>query len=616
MGFLNKLGNAAGDFASFAVPAGLTLGANALLPGAGGIGTAAILSSLGAGAKGFAGNEQEERLRRMQLDQEKKQKMANLINQLSSKGGYQAQQAAVPKPGFLEQAASGVGTGIQAYQTAQQLAEAAKDQAARRALMGAQTDYYTSQNEKARQVSDLALGGVKEAQSVMQAGQETNRLGGLMDNQGSLLRSGAPSPPVFPHYIKAGIPMQQSLQSPAIQRGPEGFGRFSQGARDEQVTPSGPFESMGFDASQEARSAAQAAKEAARLQEIRDEYDRNLSNRNTQSLIDERNRPDEPESEGIGAYRPSAVALGDNIATLYGGALSEKDLKRQITARMSSFGARPDVVAVLTEDVIKSALEKNGALVEGRNTKISSALDAATQIAQSGSYESAYEDFMARAPIDITNEEEARAMSSLAASSRSVKLDAAQATKLAGIRSITRGLDRIERMIDSPTAQEAYGFLTDNLNELEQAIGNNTMSPKLVEMLTAVGFTAEQAVRTFSGAAVRDEEYNRFRDVFIGSLKGGPKQARASIKSFRSGLEDLQIEIASVAMQSRAGNLLFGLSDRRIAELIGSGEGGMAEMATEIGVSRGIIPKVDPSQIVRTMGTFGTTPPQIFAPRR
>jgi len=123
MGFLSKLGNVAQDFTSAALPFAMTVGANALIPGGGGIASALggtkLLAALGAGAKGFAGNEQQERLRKMQKEQNRNNAMANLINTLSPRANYQPNQAKTPKAGMLETVATGAGQGIDAFQMAQ-----------------------------------------------------------------------------------------------------------------------------------------------------------------------------------------------------------------------------------------------------------------------------------------------------------------------------------------------------------------------------------------------------------------------------------------------------------------------------------------------------------------
>lgn len=161
MPLLKKIGNAVEDFASFAVPAGITIGANALVPGvglAGALTKGSLLSALGAGAKGFAGNEQEERARKMQLQQNRNQSTANLINTLSPRANFQARQATTPSPGFLEQLAQGTGMGVDAFQTAQMLQQAAERAAAEKGLIEAQTGYYKGRTGALKDVA-----GAKEA---------------------------------------------------------------------------------------------------------------------------------------------------------------------------------------------------------------------------------------------------------------------------------------------------------------------------------------------------------------------------------------------------------------------------------------------------------------------
>jgi hypothetical protein len=155
MGYLGKLGNILGDAASFAVPAGVSFGLSALSAGTLNPGTMALLGSLGAGAQGLQGNEQQERLRKMQLAQLKANEgaqaqtetsmgRANLINALKPGAGArgsitQAQQVATPKAGLMENIAGGIGTGATMASQVMQAQQMAKDAAARRALVEAQT---------------------------------------------------------------------------------------------------------------------------------------------------------------------------------------------------------------------------------------------------------------------------------------------------------------------------------------------------------------------------------------------------------------------------------------------------------------------------------------------
>ena len=122
------------DLGSFVIPAATTLGATALTGGAA-LGPMALLAAGGAGARGFARNEEQERLRKMmrrQAEEDRQaQAMANLINALQPGSGARARpsEIAMPKRGLGETIAGGAAQGIQAYQ----LAQIAKDALEKRA---------------------------------------------------------------------------------------------------------------------------------------------------------------------------------------------------------------------------------------------------------------------------------------------------------------------------------------------------------------------------------------------------------------------------------------------------------------------------------------------------
>jgi len=123
--FLSKLGNVVKDFGSFAVPAAV---AGGLTFASGGLLGPALIAGGGAGFRGFGANEEEERRRkqfkRQSAENKRAAAMAGFINTLSPVGAQpNAQQIDVPKAGFLETAAKGAEKGIQAYQTAQAVAD-------------------------------------------------------------------------------------------------------------------------------------------------------------------------------------------------------------------------------------------------------------------------------------------------------------------------------------------------------------------------------------------------------------------------------------------------------------------------------------------------------------
>ena len=127
-----KLKNILQDLGSAVIPAATTLGAAALTGGMS-LGPTAYLAAAGAGARGFARNEEEERLRKMmrlQAEEDRRaQAMANLINALQPGSGARARpsEIAMPKRGLGETIAGGAAQGIQAYQLAKSAQEALED---------------------------------------------------------------------------------------------------------------------------------------------------------------------------------------------------------------------------------------------------------------------------------------------------------------------------------------------------------------------------------------------------------------------------------------------------------------------------------------------------------
>ena len=101
-----KLKNILQDLGSAVIPAATTLGA--ALTGVMSLGPTAYLAAAGAGARGFARNEEQERLRKMmrrQAEEDRRaQVMANLINALQPGTGARARpsEIAMPKRGLGE----------------------------------------------------------------------------------------------------------------------------------------------------------------------------------------------------------------------------------------------------------------------------------------------------------------------------------------------------------------------------------------------------------------------------------------------------------------------------------------------------------------------------------
>ena len=132
-----KLKNFLQDLGSAVVPAAISAGATYASGGtlnpATTPGLLKLLAAVGSGARGFAGNEAEERrrkqMRRQAEEDRRAQGMANLINALQPGTGARTRPAeiAAPKAGLGETLARGTATGIDAFTMAKQAEEAWKD---------------------------------------------------------------------------------------------------------------------------------------------------------------------------------------------------------------------------------------------------------------------------------------------------------------------------------------------------------------------------------------------------------------------------------------------------------------------------------------------------------
>ena len=148
------------DRGAFVIPAATTLGATALTGGAA-LGPMALLAAGGAGARGFARNEEQERLRKMmrrQAEEDRQaQAMANLINALQPGSGARARpsEIAMPKRGLGETIAGGAAQGIQAYQLAQIAKDALEKRARDKITEEAKIEGLKASDEYARELHNV-----------------------------------------------------------------------------------------------------------------------------------------------------------------------------------------------------------------------------------------------------------------------------------------------------------------------------------------------------------------------------------------------------------------------------------------------------------------------------
>jgi len=126
------------------------------------------------------------------------------------------------------------------------------------------------------------------------------------------------------------------------------------------------------------------------------------------------------------------------------------------------------------------------------------------------------------------------------------ELEEADKRKYAGLIAIRSGIRTIWNKIDDPDFEDNMGFLVSNKNYiLEHVTSGRLLPPEVKGVLTSIGFTSELLLRTFTGAAAPETEYERFGRLFIGGLKQGKDNFKAQLRALDDGLYDNQIGILS-----------------------------------------------------------------------
>jgi hypothetical protein len=393
-----------------------------------------------------------------------------------------------------------------------------------------------------------------------------------------------------------------TITPPTLQQGLDTIqARTNQAALQQALGPRSNLsgdEARGFiDAQSSNRLAAEATQRANDLLELKENtlvLQQQIANFNARR--DQFKLTNVDATEELGALRPSAQAIGENAARLFDGSLSPEVLRSQIRGGMNDFNASAEDISTLTQDALQSAFAFNDKVAAARQKRWTTAFEKSLPVARDGNAANAFAVMSTHFNGEMSKDEMTQALVGLSGASAAINLGETEARKLGGVLSIRRGLTRIEQRASNPALEASFGAIQGRITDLQAAISNENLRPDLLELLVDIGFTAEQSVRLFSGAAVRDEEEERFRSDFIGALKGGRESLLAAIPVFREGLEDVQIGIAQGAMAQRGGNLLMGVSSGKLSSLIlDLDEGDPVEfMATKILVERGVLAENPP----------------------
>ena len=291
------------------------------------------------------------------------------------------------------------------------------------------------------------------------------------------------------------------------------------------------------------------------------------------------------------ALRPSAIAIGESLPPN----LNDEQLDEVVDSKLGEF-APPGTqnFIALRNDAIASYHSTQDAIADKINEQFRGILDKSGEIAKDTTAEAGFQYFQSSLALDkivMTPEMATQAMKAITASQGGMELSAPQTRLFAGIVSLQSSLADIESKIGSPKFRGEFNALGGRVTELVNVVDKEYLDPELVGLMTDIGFTAEMAVRIFSGAAVRDEEFERFRDDFIAALSAGPDQALEQIGSFREGLYRQQMGLAVGVAAQRSGNLLIGIPDELLMREVANPESPVGDQALAMARERGIYPK-------------------------
>ena len=561
-----KLKNILQDLGSFVVPAATTLGAAALTGGMS-LGPTAYLAAGGAGARGFARNEEQERLRKMmrrQAEEDRRaQAMANLINALQPGTGARARPAeiAMPKRGLGETIAGGAAQGIQAYQLAKSAQEALEDRILNRKVIESQLPKEAAPLRGPIGTLGGATGGatggtpsfLQTITDVAQYGPaDTSKLTPGTDIKGTLFKD-IKIPGTEYRTTGRGI---EELVGPSTR--PLG-----------DITTKQFFESphlaaaLGKGASARAKEdLARATTGAASQQERLNVFIQNVGNK----LAYDNVAQDDVNGEALKIFME--MGLGD-----------DKDFEPIKGSIVTSWRAARQQRAGENENTLDGILTLAGDAYDGQT------VDGALELYLSQAHQK---------NINLTESEAATAARAILAKASGMDLSEENKKLFAGYTYIDASLvsvqdhfrsilpDKSTLLSDSPLTlsgeaydkarhdefNKAFGILAGRVTDLEVEIGKAILSDDIADALSRVGFTVEFAGRVFSGAQVRPDEADLLRNIFIGGFTSTPERVLRDTGLFREQLKNMRMSLASAGMGARTGNVYAFLTNKHLASLV------------------------------------------------
>ncbi len=154
-----------------------------------------------------------------------------------------------------------------------------------------------------------------------------------------------------------------------------------------------------------------------------------------------------------------------------------------------------------------------------------------------------------------------------------LKLTGEQATRFAKLAAIEDSVQRIREKVmdaDDKTFELFSAALqTNSENWLQGRLGEAGAR----ELLNMIGLTSEMAVRVFSGAAITQEEFDRFGNNFIGGLIGGKEALLGRLNNIETDFRTQRQQIINTAADPTAVNAGIGaLDDLKLIQQAAAGD--------------------------------------------
>ena len=140
-----------------------------------------------------------------------------------------------------------------------------------------------------------------------------------------------------------------------------------------------------------------------------------------------------------------------------------------------------------------------------------------------------------------------------------------QETRLSKLASLEDGIQRIRKAViqGGPGLSKSFGIIGNGWQRMIQAISKgDKVDADIRQAWSQIGLTAEMGVRLFSGAAVTEDEFNRWSNVFLGELAGGPNVLLQNLNNLETEFRTQRTNLIDFALKPEAVNPGIGrLSD-------------------------------------------------------